>query len=824
MTVLLAAAVLAGCHSSKTADPAAIWQNIHDDFLHGNLSVAQQKADKALRAYSADNSEWGTRFRLLDAEILIYQGRRLDVIALLNSPGVSYPVAGDEAIKRNLLCGLAHAGLGQAQQADLELQQARRLSDASHSQLNGEVLRTEALVQIDRNHLAEASRLFKESLQAAREERDAFIEATDLLNLGFLALTQEHYDEALALLSEAADFARPIQADQVEQAALGNMGVAYSALGDFEKALSNFQQAEQAATQGGTTSNQIDWLWSAGSAYYNLGNLDAAARCYQQALQQALAIHSLQEIEGVHTQLAFLLYQERQFDAARTHSDEAIRAAREAGDKAGELDPLFIQALLAARQPNGRDPEPMLMQLHGVSAEGSSLRGQTEDALANLYAARHQSAQADLWYRKSIHTFEEQRAAVKDEELRLPFFANADTLYRDYADFLIASQKQEKALQLLDLGRARTLADGLGSAQQKSDPRPENTVDAQAVARKLNSTILFYSLGPEKSYLWVVTAHRTNLFPLPGRSVIEAQVQGYQKAILRSDDPLRDANENPKTLYATLVSPAAAMISKGSKVFIIPDGVLNGLNFETLLTPGSDNSHYWIEDVTVTNANSIRLLAGLDQDSPAGDEKKLLLIGNPTASGTGYENLINAFAEIRGIEKHFPPDSQTVVTQSAAVPDAYAKSTPEQFSYIHFVAHGTASRLDPLDSAVVLSPPPQHPENFKLYARDIMHYPLHARLVTISACYGSGLRAYAGEGLVGLSWAFLRAGSHNVIGALWEVNDASTPLLMDRLYGELEAGQTPDAALRTAKLALIHSSGVYRKPLYWGAFQLYAGS
>jgi CHAT domain-containing protein len=125
---------------------------------------------------------------------------------------------------------------------------------------------------------------------------------------------------------------------------------------------------------------------------------------------------------------------------------------------------------------------------------------------------------------------------------------------------------------------------------------------------------------------------------------------------------------------------------------------------------------------------------------------------------------------------------------------------------------------------VVLSASPEHPDSFKLYARDIVHHPLRAELVTISACYGSGSRTYAGEGLVGLSWAFLRAGSHNVIGALWEVNDASTPLLMDRLYSEIQSGSRPDVALRTAKLSLIHSQGVYRKPLYWGAFQLYAGS
>jgi CHAT domain-containing protein len=832
LAILLGAATLAGCHSSniadaKTADAATTWQSIHDDFLHGNLDVAHQRADKARRDYSAVHPDWATKFSLLDAEILIYQGRRLDVIALLNAPGVSYPVAGDDAIKRNLLCALAHAGLGQAQQADLELEQARSLSGVSKSKLKDEVLGTEALVQIDRDHLPEAAQLFRESLLAARARRDSFVEATDLLNLGFLSLRLEHYDEALVLLTQASDFARPIQAQPIIQEALGNMGVAYSALGDFEKALSNFEQAQQVARQAGTTSAQIDWLWSAGSAYYNLGNLEAATKCYQQALQGAVAIHSPQEIAGVHTQLAFLFYQEGKFDAARTHSEEAIRSARIAGDKPAEMDPLFLQALLAAREPNGQDAERMLVQLHGQSAEVLSLRGQIEDALANLYAARHQLARADLWYRKSIHTFEDQRATVKDEELRLPFFANGDTLYRDYANFLITSQKQQKALQLLDIGRARTLAEGLrpGGPGSRVRPasRPANAVTPQAVARKLNATFLFYSLGPEKSYLWAVTANRTRLFPLTARSAIEAQVQTYQKAILRSSDPIRDANKTAMSLYETLVSPAAAMIPRGSKVFIIPDGALNGLNFETLLTPAKNNSHYWIEDVTVTSANSIGLLSRLDQSSPAVDEK-LLLIGNPVAAGTGYENLMNAFAEIRGIEKHFSVDNRTVVTQSEAVPASYAQSTPEQFSYIHFVAHGTASRLDPLDSAVVLSPPAQHPESFKLYARDIMRYPLHARLVTISACYGSGLRAYAGEGLVGLSWAFLRAGAHNVIGALWEVNDASTPLLMDRLYGEIEAGKTPDAALRTAKLSLIHSSGVYRKPLYWGGFQIYAGS
>jgi CHAT domain-containing protein len=140
------------------------------------------------------------------------------------------------------------------------------------------------------------------------------------------------------------------------------------------------------------------------------------------------------------------------------------------------------------------------------------------------------------------------------------------------------------------------------------------------------------------------------------------------------------------------------------------------------------------------------------------------------------------------------------------------------------VAHGTDSRLSPLDSAIVLSRNSSENQTFKLYARDIILHPVQAELVTISACYGAGTRAYSGEGLVGLSWAFLRAGAHNVIAALWQASDISTGQLMDKFYEELNAGKSPDAALRAAKLSLLRSAGVYRKPFYWAPFQLYTGS
>jgi CHAT domain-containing protein len=202
----------------------------------------------------------------------------------------------------------------------------------------------------------------------------------------------------------------------------------------------------------------------------------------------------------------------------------------------------------------------------------------------------------------------------------------------------------------------------------------------------------------------------------------------------------------------------------------------------------------------------------------------VLLIGNPVAASSEFGTLPQAAREIENIRKRFPASDQQVLAEAAATPAAYLAGKPEQFAYIHFVAHGTASRLSPLDSAIVLSKPAPTDDGFRLYARDIIHSPLRAELVTVSSCYGAGSRAYSGEGLVGLSWAFLRAGAHNVIGALWDVSDASTPRLMDEMYAAIQKGKPPAEALRQAKLSLLHSNDSFRRPFYWAPFQFYTGS
>jgi CHAT domain-containing protein len=203
--------------------------------------------------------------------------------------------------------------------------------------------------------------------------------------------------------------------------------------------------------------------------------------------------------------------------------------------------------------------------------------------------------------------------------------------------------------------------------------------------------------------------------------------------------------------------------------------------------------------------------------------KNLLMIGDALSSAPDYPELPLASLEMQLIKQHFAENQETVFARSEATPSSYLSSRPQRYAFIHFVAHGTASLIDPLESAIVLSPGASAGAPFKLYARDILQHPIDARLVTISACYGSGTRTYSGEGLVGLSWSFLRAGAHSVIAALWSVSDESTPRMMNLFYQGIEEGLMPGEALRNAKLDLLRSSGEFSKPFYWAPFQLYMG-
>src|SRR5208337_4140346 len=91
-------------------------------------------------------------------------------------------------------------------------------------------------------------------------------------------------------------------------------------------------------------------------------------------------------------------------------------------------------------------------------------------------------------------------------------------------------------------------------------------------------------------------------------------VERYRKAIIDQRESSQTVSDDGAALYRILVEPAKGFLpkdAKNGKVFIVPDGSLNSLNFETLLVPETKEEpkqHYWIEDVTISSASSLRML------------------------------------------------------------------------------------------------------------------------------------------------------------------------------------------------------------------------
>ncbi|MGA2903579.1 MAG: CHAT domain-containing protein [Candidatus Korobacteraceae bacterium] len=819
MVVLMVAALFSGCNLGSKPDPQKDYQQARLTMVRGDLVKAEQQAKAGRDQNSQQSIEWAWKFRILEAEILAYRKLNQEALSTLDSPLPADLAGGDEAIRKHMVEGLALARLDRDQEADEHLQKADQLCQLNRSSLDGQLAQIHGVIELGRGNLAKAEVFFRQSLRSARRQKDQLLEATSLLNLGLAALKQEHYDNSILWSTGGYQALRALGARFAEQKALGNLGLAYYRMGDAEKSVFFFQQAADEARNLDAKSDLVKWLRHLGLVSQEMNQTAAAEAYYQQSLALAQRSEDSADLVDALTALAAISVEQQKWDQAIGYSQQAIGLSRSHGYHTGELDALLVEGKIAAHQSDATRASQLFRQIAADGQSDLALKWKAQEDLARLYEDEHHTSDAARQYKLSLATFESARSSLLEEELRLPFLSNAAHLQDDYIHFLVTQGATIEALQVADYNRAQTLAEGLGSGKQNLASRPTAIKNPQELAAQVDATILFYWLGPRYSYLWVVAPNHVALFPLPSAAVIDALVRNYRKELQGPRDVLRAANQNGLDLYNTLVAPARREIAATSHILIIPDGALNDLNFETLLVPGP-KLHYLIEDTTIVNASSFRLVTVSSQTQTA--RPKLLLIGDPISPDHDYADLPDAAVEMHGIESHFAPSDRTVLSRGEATNQAYLNSNLEQFSYIHFVAHATASRLSPLDSAVILSKAAPEDDSFKLYARDIVRRPVRADVVTLSACYGAGARAYTGEGLVGLSWAFLRAGAHNVIAALWQASDSATPQLMDRLYGELAEGRSPDVALRAAKISLLHSDSIFRKPLYWAPFQLYS--
>jgi CHAT domain-containing protein len=149
------------------------------------------------------------------------------------------------------------------------------------------------------------------------------------------------------------------------------------------------------------------------------------------------------------------------------------------------------------------------------------------------------------------------------------------------------------------------------------------------------------------------------------------------------------------------------------------------------------------------------------------------------------------------------------------------KEEASEYRVLHLATHFLSDDRQPLYSKIVLSQEDDAQEDGYLQTYEIFNTQLNADLVVLSACNTGLGKLSRGEGLVGMSRAFLYAGVPSLVVSLWSVDDESTSILMESFYLHLSEGLSKKQALRRAKLDYLETArGNKRDPFYWAPFIL----
>jgi tetratricopeptide (TPR) repeat protein len=261
------------------------------------------------------------------------------------------------------------------------------------------------------------------------------------------------------------------------------------------------------------------------------------------------------------------------------------------------------------------------------------------------------------------------------------------------------------------------------------------------------------------------------------------------------------------SLYGELVRPlephlneAASTASKGTgaprRLAIVPHGLLHRVPFHALF----DGERYLLERFEISYAPSAKVYSLCQQRFSRGLDKALALsVVDPSIPAVTEE--------VQAVARHLP--HAEVLSDERATMEALRTKAPD-CDVLHLACHGMFRSDNPMFSSLKL-------QDGWLTAADVLHLDLEGALVTLSACESGRSEVFAGDELIGLTRAFLRAGAATLVASLWVVQDATTVSLMDKWYEHLRKGVGRAAALRNAQLALREK---YPHPYYWAPFVL----
>ncbi|MEM6804161.1 MAG: CHAT domain-containing tetratricopeptide repeat protein, partial [Bacteroidota bacterium] len=374
------------------------------------------------------------------------------------------------------------------------------------------------------------------------------------------------------------------------------------------------------------------------------------------------------------------------------------------------------------------------------------------------------------------------------------------------------------------------------------------TLDIAAIQDKLlkkDQALIEYFVGDSTLYIFLIQKEDFRIIALKKNFPLEDWISNmrigiYDDFLSTEDRDHISANEkyveSAWNIYQKIVLPVDTLLADETELIIIPDGVLNELPFEALLTEKPQYANYFkthaylLKSHTVSYCYSVGLLNEMYEKAKEQQIGRGFLAVAPSYKSLGRRNkdhLFNNFAS--GIlNPHTSLDSfpNNKATTQAAISQftdqldwvgrvSDFKKQAHRYRGIHLSTHALANSERGDFSQLLFEEGGKSLE--VLYASELYGMKLNAEMVVLSACETAIGEQRLGEGIISLARAFSYAGTQSIITSLWTVNIASTQELMGYFYSYLDKGKSKSEALRLAKLAYLENSSEIA-PYHWAGF------
>lgn len=521
-------------------------------------------------------------------------------------------------------------------------------------------------------------------------------------------------------------------------------------------------------------------VWERAQAY----RLAAKALAAQDSNAAALAL-----LEGPAARLRPRLSP----DWALRHDEELVDRLLDGG-RAAEAVALALAAAVDARAlRRSRD----VVALFVAAARGAMALGDTAASLPHLETAARAWEEArvlplDLEWR-------ERRAGTRalSESLLLARLAAAGAP-GDAAD------KVEAAFDDAQRFKARTLAE---RARLNAPVDTAGIVTADRLRREVlreGEVLLDIHVGRRASHAFLLGPDVARAVRLPGEAALATRLVLLRDLLAnRASASTTGPGAVLELAGATardLLGPLAAHLAGARRVFVSPDGPFYLVPVEVLLAglaaaPGNLSPEAWPEVARVPSADLLARARARAPQPAAGARARGVIVA--AAANEAGEALAGAREEASRLRRRYrdlelwqaPPDSA----------DSGLAASLAGYQLLHFASHATLDDQRPWRSGLLAASADAGRPARWLRAGDLAAQPLAAQLVVLAACASAGGEVLAGEGLQGLSSAFLAAGASTLVATLWPVDDRATARLMARFYDRLTDGASVGQALREAR-------------------------